>query len=363
MVPKSNFDKLDKCIKSKPNLPNVSTENEVEKLVQAKSILCLSVEDSIIVHIRNANSALHIWNILQNLYEDKGLLRKTGLLRALMSVRLESSASMAAYVEEIMNISNRLLSIGFEIGDEWLASILLAGLTDDYKPFIMSIEGSGVQISSDMVKQKLIDSEITDTTNSQADVLFTNKKSNQKPKKKELICYNCGKKNHKASECRNKASGEQPLNHQTTAKTVRTSAVTNTNKAPKRNAAFVAFSMKSMETKRNDDWYVDSGSARNMSPNGDSMYNKAKCEIKEVMTADDSIIVLDDTLSSPGTVTYETGESRDGSYIEVDETFDDSVRDPNYEPNESSGEEIKKVYGTLMNANDNGSSEKLLEIL
>lgn len=137
--------KLDKCIKAEPNLPSVSMENDPEKLVEAKSVLSLSVEESIIVHIRYAKGALEIWNILQNLYEDKGLLRKTSLLRALMSVRLEEANSMQAYVEEIMELSNRLNGIGFEIGDEWLAAILLAGLTEEFNPFIMSIEGSGVR--------------------------------------------------------------------------------------------------------------------------------------------------------------------------------------------------------------------------
>lgn len=41
--------KLDKCVRAKPNLPSVSSENDPEKLVEAKSILSLSVEESLIV--------------------------------------------------------------------------------------------------------------------------------------------------------------------------------------------------------------------------------------------------------------------------------------------------------------------------
>lgn len=204
--------KLDKCIKGKPNLPNVSSENDLEKLVEAKSILSLSVEEPLIVHIVFATSAIEIWNILQHLYEDKGLLRKTSLLRALMSVRLEEANSMQAYVEEIMDLSNRLNGIGFVIGDEWLASILLAGLTEEYNPFIMSIEGSGVNVSADMIKQKLLDSNFN-ANSSHGNVLYTSKKSKFKSTKRELVCFNCGGKNHKAAECKKDGESTNTAKH------------------------------------------------------------------------------------------------------------------------------------------------------
>lgn len=75
-----------------------------KKLKKSKNILSLSVETSIYVHIQNAVSALDIWQTLQRLYEDKGLSRKIGLLRSLISIRLEESANMQEYVDNIVNI-------------------------------------------------------------------------------------------------------------------------------------------------------------------------------------------------------------------------------------------------------------------
>lgn len=276
--------KLDNCIKSKPNLPSVSLENSSEKLVEAKSILALSVDESLIVHIRFAKSALEIWNILEHLYEDKGLLRKTGLLRALMSVRLDEANSMQSYVEDIINLSNRLTGIGFVIGDEWLAAILLAGLTEEYKPFIMSIEGSGVQITADMVKQKLLDS-AESTNNSHGNVLYTSRKSNfNKYIKKELTCFKCGEKNHKAAECnKDNRSTNTSRNQPATS-----SNATNHQSAMARVVRSTAFSVKTRGKKRKDDWYIDSGSARNMTPFGDIVDEKAKSDINEVLTASDN---------------------------------------------------------------------------
>lgn len=46
---------------------------------------------------------------------------------------------MQEYVDSIISTANKLNGIGFNLTDEWLVSILLAGLTDQYKPFIMVI--------------------------------------------------------------------------------------------------------------------------------------------------------------------------------------------------------------------------------
>lgn len=276
--------KLEKCIKPKQNLPNVSVENDSEKLVEAQSILSLSVDESIIVHIENATSALQIWNILKRLYEDNGLLRRTGLLRALMSVRLEANSSMQSYVEEIMDISNRLRGIGFDIGDEWIASILLAGLTEEYKPFILSIEGSGVQISSDMIKQKLLSSEIVNNSSNE-NVLYTNKKPQVKPKKKEFTCFACGGKNHKASHCKKSGKSASSSMDGNTSSPSHTS-INNISAAKVVNQ--MAFSMKFKERKRQSEWYIDSGSGRNMTPFGNMILSKKESDIKKVSTADNS---------------------------------------------------------------------------
>lgn len=77
---------LEKCIQPKEGAPAVAVEANADKLTQAKARLALSIDDSLFVHIRKANSALAIWTTLQHLFEDKGLIRKIGLLRQLISV-------------------------------------------------------------------------------------------------------------------------------------------------------------------------------------------------------------------------------------------------------------------------------------
>lgn len=142
---------LEKCIVDE------GTETDTKKLKKAKNILSLAVETQIFVHIQNSTTALEIWNTLKRLYEDKGLSRKIGLLRTLISIRLDECDGMQEYVNQIVNTSNKLTGIGFDIDDEWIGAILLAGLTDNYQPLILGIESSGTNISGDMIISKLLD--------------------------------------------------------------------------------------------------------------------------------------------------------------------------------------------------------------
>lgn len=59
-------------------------------------------------------------------------------------------------VNKIMSTAHELRNIGFDVGDEWLGTLMLAGLPDNYKPMIMGLESSSIIISSDFIKTKLL---------------------------------------------------------------------------------------------------------------------------------------------------------------------------------------------------------------
>lgn len=154
------------------------------------------MDSSIFVHLQNANSALDIWSTLRRLFEDKGLSRKIGLLRKLISIRLDECEGMQQYVDQIVNTSNKLSGIGFAIDDEWIGAILLAGLTDSYQPLIMGIESSGTKISGDSIISKLLDNRIEAKSKDSA---FLEKKN-----KKKQQCRYCDKDWDKKHRCLNK---------------------------------------------------------------------------------------------------------------------------------------------------------------
>lgn len=65
---------------------------------------------------------------------------------------------MQAYIDKILRYTHQLSAIGFETSDDWSTAILLAGLTEEYKPFIMGIEATDTKLTTDNVISEQLDS-------------------------------------------------------------------------------------------------------------------------------------------------------------------------------------------------------------
>lgn len=161
------------------------------------------------MHIRSCGSALQIWRKLQNLYEDRGLQRKTTLLRTLISYRLDDCDGMQVYIDGIMNTASKLQSVGFNLTDDWISAIMLAGLTEKFEPLIMTLEASKEAIKVDELKHKLLDAQPDASGKGEAFLSKNNgRKGKQKfsKKKKTRRCYICNSPAHIANKCDQKAS-------------------------------------------------------------------------------------------------------------------------------------------------------------
>lgn len=239
--------------------PNVATETDGTKLEQAKALMSLSVEPQLYAHIQSSTSALEIWNVLKNLYDDRGLTRRITLLRDLISIRLEDMESMNEYVDKIKTTSNKLTGIGFNLTEEWLGAIMLAGLTDEFRPLIMTIEGNKEAISSDLISSKLLDMQ-----SSKSSAAFFNKNKYKKNANKQRKCYNCHSTTHLANKCDKKKDKNSQGGKTETKK-----------------AAFVALMCK----ESNDHWYIDSGASRHMTHSDEGMCNMKHTDVKDIMSA------------------------------------------------------------------------------
>ncbi|KAG5863728.1 hypothetical protein JTB14_017929 [Gonioctena quinquepunctata] len=130
------------------------SETSETKDEQAKAKLILTIDPSLFVHVKDATSTKDLWTKLQKLFDDKGFCRKIGLLRALISIRLENCDSMECYITQLIETAQKLKGTGFQIDDSWIGSLLLAGLPEKYAPIIMAIEHSGIQLTVDSIKTK-----------------------------------------------------------------------------------------------------------------------------------------------------------------------------------------------------------------
>ncbi|XP_011859670.1 PREDICTED: uncharacterized protein LOC105557114 [Vollenhovia emeryi] len=129
---------------------------DTKKMTKARAKIILSVEKQNFSHIQGTTTPKEAWTKLRDTFEDCGLSRKVGLLRTLTSSRLEDFSTAEGYVNRISDTAHRLKELNFEVKDELIAALMLAGLPDEYKPMIMGLEGSGVAITSDSVKVKIL---------------------------------------------------------------------------------------------------------------------------------------------------------------------------------------------------------------
>lgn len=79
----------------------------------------LTIDSSLFLHIKEAKTAKELWDKLKTLYDDSGFSRKIGLLRSLISLRMESCDSMEAYINQVIETAQKLRRTGFKIDDVW----------------------------------------------------------------------------------------------------------------------------------------------------------------------------------------------------------------------------------------------------
>lgn len=166
---------------------------DVKKNQKAQAKIALTVSPAAIPHIRNAKTAKEAWDNLQKAYEDKGLCRRLGLLRSLFGTKLSESENMERYVNKITEISQQLTEIGSPLEDDFVAVLMLSGLTADYDPFIMAIENTSTKLSSEFVKGKLLQENLRrDDKAESATALIA---------KKQPRCFKCKQTGHFIKNC------------------------------------------------------------------------------------------------------------------------------------------------------------------
>ncbi|XP_040164860.1 uncharacterized protein LOC120901222 [Anopheles arabiensis] len=180
-----------------------SVDTAKDRKARAKIILLL--EPVNYVHVKEATTAKEVWSKLEKAFDDSGLTRRVGLLHKLIKTDLESCDSMSDYVNRIVSTAHQLNGIGFPISEEWVGNLLLAGLTEQYRPMIMALENSGIVITGDIIKTKLLQ-EVPPTSVEPAFAARTKHVNAGKQTKKSNTakgpkCRKCSKFGHIAKDC------------------------------------------------------------------------------------------------------------------------------------------------------------------
>ncbi|XP_045489594.1 uncharacterized protein LOC123690332 [Pieris rapae] len=261
---------------------------------KARSKIVLLVDPMNYVHIQDATTAKEVWDNLRKAFDDSGLLRKVGLLRELITTDLESCGSVENYVNKIITCAHKLRNIKFIVDDEWLGTLLLAGLPESYSPMIMAMESSGVSITADLVKTKILQ-DVKSPDNSS--VFFSNfykgkaknsKCSGSKANSKGPRCFRCNRHGHLAKFCASNSS-----NQKNKSETINTSS------------SYVA-AFPASPGLESGCWYIDSGAAMHMTNKRDWLYDYGPALVTNIKVADNKIL----TVKGCGKVNIETYKSK-----------------------------------------------------
>lgn len=269
------------CIQQK--LSAEASAADLANDAKAKAKLVLTIDPSLYVHIKQAVSAYELWNTLRTMFDDSGYTRKISLLRNLINIRLENCETMTQYVTQIVETGQRLQGTGFKITDEWIGALMLAGLPEKYAPMIMAIEHSGMEVSADVIKTKLMDMCLEVGTTSGSESAFiakgTHRVRNGNPRsghsqnhkqtrsemssvsKMAIKCFRCKQSGHYKNQC---PQAETVKRKQTNAF----------------NAIFLTGKFN------RDSWYIDSGASKHMTACKHNLVNVSELpKTKEITIA------------------------------------------------------------------------------
>lgn len=246
-------------------------EANAHKEKKAKSKIILLVDPINYVHIQECTTAQQVWQNLEKAFSDSGLTRKVGLLKTLITTTLENSNSVEDYINKIMSTAHKLRSINFKVDDEWLGTLLLAGLPESYKPMLMALESSGITISADIVKTKILQDVNVTPNESSALYVSKYKKSEHKGKSKGPRCFNCNKYGHFSKFCRNKKQYSDYDNTKT--------------------GYVAAFSAVSVNDAYN--WYIDSGASVHMTKHREWLSEETSSHEEYIRIADDKVLKVE----------------------------------------------------------------------
>lgn len=187
--------------------PTATKTEEFEKDLKALSELTLLVDENLYSYLAGAETAKQAWDNLEKSFEDSGLCRKVELLKQLVKLTLAECDSVEDYVSRMVTTCLKVGKAGLKIDDEVLASLMLAGLPEEYKSLVMAIENSTTNLTSEAVKTLLLqETRLNSNNNDGGNGAYMAKSKKQGSFK--FRCHQCGEIGHMAKDCSEKYKEE-----------------------------------------------------------------------------------------------------------------------------------------------------------
>lgn len=184
--------------------PEAGKADQIEKDLRAWAEINLLMDESIYSYIIGTSTAKSAWESLEKAFEDSGLCRKVELLKQLVKLSLSDCASVEDYVSRMSTMAMKVGRAGLKLDDEILASLMLAGLPDEFRSLVIAVENSSTKLTSEAVKTLLLqETRLTSDNADGGNAFFSkSKKSGGKSSGKfKFRCHRCDEIGHMGKDC------------------------------------------------------------------------------------------------------------------------------------------------------------------
>ncbi|QRV85528.1 Copia-like polyprotein/retrotransposon [Ceratobasidium sp. AG-Ba] len=266
----------------------------LERDQEALAQIALTIEDEALGDIVDAKTCHEAWTRIVERWEGKGAQSLSFLYQQLVTTKIEEDSSITTGVNGLRSIASKMKTLGEPVSDSMFAQILMNALPPSYAVVSTVLQTSNQMgtITSDMVVTAALAEEERRKQGVGLTAMFTSvakgknaasSKSNDKPKKKNIKCFNCGKLGHIKVQCRGQGGGAEgkasPQNQQAAKNKEKAKT---SDPAPKPESAHIAVTSVAAdnvpvmptlyalpvvdEETAAHNWLLDSGASRHMTP-------------------------------------------------------------------------------------------------
>jgi len=126
---------------------------------QAFTIITLNIKDSQIPHIQDATTAKAAWPSLREVHQGIGTNGRMVLMQPLWALKLLEGHNMAQHLNQFRELANQLRglsTVGKEVDDSELLTILTLSLLESYEPLVMALQSRSDPITFDIMAGRLL---------------------------------------------------------------------------------------------------------------------------------------------------------------------------------------------------------------